>query len=669
MKRGMTGIPRANRAAGALWALVALAFAAYIAHLALRTGPKWLFDDILYSALMGSAAVACLARAALVEHERRAWAIMGAGLASWTAGEVYWAAVLSRQAEVPVPSPADALYLLYYVAAYVTLVLLLRQRMEAFRSSLWLDGAIAAFGVAACVGAVAFEPIVEATSGDPLAVAVNLSYPIGDLLLLSLVVAIFGLSGWRPGRKWFFIGAGLGLSAVADGVYLFQSANGSYVEGTLLDGIWPAAALLVGLAAWQRVESRARPHVEGWRVVVVPSACGLVAIGLLTLDHYSPIHGAAVVLAALTVVLVTVRMALVFRENLAMLEEHRTEALTDALTGLRNRRSLMLDLDRELPLATVEEPRVLILFDLDGFKQYNDAFGHLAGDGLLSRFGERLRCTVRGHGRAYRLGGDEFCVLVEPDAAGPDPLVAACCSALSDHGEGFEITASHGAVSVPVEAESPTEALQLADRRMYARKGGHRMSARRQSRDVLLSTLSERQPDLRHHLHEVAELALAVGRELGMNPEELDELARAAELRDLGKIAIPDAILSKPGALNEAEWAFMRRHTVVGERILLSAPALRPVARLVRSSHERFDGSGYPDGLAGEDIPLGARIVAVCDAYEAMTSDRPYRPPMSPEEAIAELGACAGSQFDPAVVDAFLRTLAERREPSVSPAA
>jgi HD-GYP domain-containing protein (c-di-GMP phosphodiesterase class II) len=186
---------------------------------------------------------------------------------------------------------------------------------------------------------------------------------------------------------------------------------------------------------------------------------------------------------------------------------------------------------------------------------------------------------------------------------------------------------------------------------------------------VLLSTLSERQPDLRHHLHEVAELALAVGRELGMNPEELDELARAAELRDLGKIAIPDAILSKPGALNEAEWAFMRRHTVVGERILLSAPALRPVARLVRSSHERFDGSGYPDGLAGEDIPLGARIVAVCDAYEAMTSDRPYRPPMSPEEAIAELGACAGSQFDPAVVDAFLRTLAERREPSVSPAA
>ena len=127
---------------------------------------------------------------------------------------------------------------------------------------------------------------------------------------------------------------------------------------------------------------------------------------------------------------------------------------------------------------------------------------------------------------------------------------------------------------------------------MYARKGGRRMSAGRQSRDVLLRTLSERQPELRAHLHDIAELALAVGRELGMEPEELDEVARAAELHDLGKVAIPDEILSKPGPLDETEWSFMRRHTLIGERILQAAPALRPVARLVRSSHERFDGCG-----------------------------------------------------------------------------
>ena len=269
----------------------------------------------------------------------------------------------------------------------------------------------------------------------------------------------------------------------------------------------------------------------------------------------------------------------------------------------------------------------------------------------------RLADAVRGHGRAYRLGGDEFCVLLEPGAAGVDPLVAACVAALNERGEGFEVTTSHGAVLAPGEVTSATEALQIADRRMYARKGGRRMSAGRQSRDVLLRMLSERQPELHAHLRGTAELALAVGRELGMEAEELDEVARAAELHDLGKVAIPDEILSKPGPLDETEWSFMRRHTMIGERILLAAPALRPVARLVRSSHERFDGSGYPDMLAGEEIPLGARVVAVCDAFDAMISERPYRAPRSDTEALAELQRCAGTQFDPAVVEAFTRVL------------
>ena len=354
-------------------------------------------------------------------------------------------------------------------------------------------------------------------------------------------------------------------------------------------------------------------------------------------------------------------MALTFRENQVMIRQTEKEANTDALTGLRNRRSLMTDLDRELELATADEPRVLVLFDLDGFKQYNDAFGHLAGDGLLARLGASLECVVVGQGRAYRLGGDEFCVLFTPGAAGSEPLLASCSAALTETGEGFSIGASFGSVVAPSEAEDATEALQVADRRMYARKGGNRMSAARQSRDVLLSTLTEREPKLGEHLHDVAKLALAVGRELEMSPEELDEVARAAELHDVGKVAIPDAILGKPGPLDEAELSFMQRHTIIGERILLSAPALRPVARLVRSSHERWDGAGYPDGLAGEEIPLGARIVAVCDAFDAMTTDRPYREQISEPEALAELVACADRQFDRRVVEAFARALAALR--------
>jgi two-component system cell cycle response regulator len=281
------------------------------------------------------------------------------------------------------------------------------------------------------------------------------------------------------------------------------------------------------------------------------------------------------------------------------------------------------------------------------------------------RLGLRLADAVRGHGLAYRLGGDEFCMLVQPGAAGVEPLVAACVAALSEQGEGFDVTTSYGYVVEPGEAAGASEALQLADRRMYARKGGRRMSAGRQSRDVLLRMLSERQPELHAHLRETAELALATGRELGMGPEELDEVARAAELHDLGKIAIPDDILQKPGPLDETEWSFMQRHTLIGERILLAAPALHPVARIVRSSHERWDGGGYPDGLAGDQIPLGARVVAVCDAFHAMTSDRPYRDPVSASEALAELRRCAGTQFDAAVADAFGRVLEhQHREPA-----
>jgi HD-GYP domain-containing protein (c-di-GMP phosphodiesterase class II) len=142
-----------------------------------------------------------------------------------------------------------------------------------------------------------------------------------------------------------------------------------------------------------------------------------------------------------------------------------------------------------------------------------------------------------------------------------------------------------------------------------------------------------------------------------MNAEELDELTRAAELHDVGKVAIPDAILNKPGKLDDTEWEFMRQHTILGERILSAAPALRPVARIVRASHERWDGGGYPDGLAGESIPLAARIVAVCDAFEAITSDRCYRKGRSLDDARDELLRAAGSQFDSAVVDAFVEEL------------
>jgi two-component system cell cycle response regulator len=176
-----------------------------------------------------------------------------------------------------------------------------------------------------------------------------------------------------------------------------------------------------------------------------------------------------------------------------------------------------------------------------------------------------------------------------------------------------------------------------------------------------VQALHERAPDLGEHLHDVAELVRLVAGELGVDGDELERVVRAAELHDVGKVAVPDAILGKPGPLSEAEWGFMREHTIVGDRILSAAPALEDVAKLVRSSHERYDGRGYPDRLMAEEIPLGSRIVAVCDAFHAMTSDRPYRPAVTVDDAIAELDRCAGQQFDPIVVHAFARVCSSVR--------
>ncbi len=348
----------------------------------------------------------------------------------------------------------------------------------------------------------------------------------------------------------------------------------------------------------------------------------------------------------------------------------REEAMTDALTGLGNRRRLTSDLRAALDeKAETAAPSLLLLFDLDGFKAYNDTFGHLAGDELLTRLGQRLSRAVHGFGRAYRLGGDEFCAHLDLAGADPDRLISTVATALTETGPEFTITASLGVVLLPQEADDTARALTLADERMYANKRGRSTGAGCQASEVLLRTMRAKQPELDQHAGNVAELATRVGRRLAVAGEALDEVYRAAQLHDIGKVGIPDAILNKDGDLSDGEWEFIRNHTVLGERILHGAPALRPIARLVRASHERWDGTGYPDRLRGDEIPLGARIVSVCDAYEAMTTDRTYRPAVSPELACQELRHCAGGQFDPSVVDAFLAVIADGGEDGPADAA
>jgi HD-GYP domain-containing protein (c-di-GMP phosphodiesterase class II) len=172
--------------------------------------------------------------------------------------------------------------------------------------------------------------------------------------------------------------------------------------------------------------------------------------------------------------------------------------------------------------------------------------------------------------------------------------------------------------------------------------------------------MTERDEELGSHVREVAVLAQAVAVRLGLSALEVEHVGQAAELHDIGKVAIPDIVLHKAGPLDEREWNLIRGHTVIGERIIAAAPALHEVATLVRSSHERFDGDGYPDGLRGAGIPLGARILAICDSFTAMNTDRVYRPALEATHAIAELRRCAGTQFDPMVVEAFCTEWTQR---------
>jgi diguanylate cyclase (GGDEF)-like protein len=344
------------------------------------------------------------------------------------------------------------------------------------------------------------------------------------------------------------------------------------------------------------------------------------------------------------------------RENESLLGVTRVEARTDALTGLGNRRALTSDLAGVIADRSSERELLLTMFDLDGFKQYNDSFGHAAGDALLQRLGGRLADAAMHLGSAYRMGGDEFCMLARCAPEMAEQLLDDTVAALEEGGEGWHVSCSHGAVWIPSEAATESRALKLADERMYANKAS-RSSASRQATDVLLQVISEQDADLDRHSTRVSRLAEAVAEALACPQHEVQQIGLAATLHDVGKTAIPASILAKPGPLDEREWEFVRRHPLIGERIALAAPSLEHIAPLIRSSHERFDGHGYPDRLQGQSIPIGSRIIAVCDAFDAMSAGRPYRRALSFEATVAELTRHSATQFDPAVVAALCEQL------------
>jgi two-component system, cell cycle response regulator len=652
-------LPRSASVAGIRIALGALLVmvAAHLVHSILGFGGQWatdLFDIWVYDAAMVGCAALCIARAASIDRARVAWLCLGLGLACDAAGEV-----LASINESFAPTLQDALYLCLYLGAYVAIVLLGRRRAMRFRVSMWLDGLIGGLAVGALGAVLLSTPGLLSTHGG-VRTALSISYPLADVLLVGVVVVMLALGGWRAYRPFLALAIGFLIMAVADVIYLFQEAHGTYSVGTPLDSLWLLSVVILACAAWQPDGQSVHEKDSLGAIMAAPVLCGLTAVGVLAYGSVEGISGPSTWLAVATLLTVLGRLVATAGENLRLIVSSSELANHDALTGLGNRRALLHDLELAVAQATETTPKLMLLFDLNGFKHYNDTFGHPAGDALLGRLGRKLAERSRPAGAAYRLGGDEFCALLEI-TGDPAVLAADLASSLLESGEHFTIGASYGEVLLGVEAHDSGEALRIADQRLYAQKTLLGRPSSPEWRDVLLGLLRERDPELGTHVQEVAELAHRLGRRLGMDDEGLRNLVAAAELHDIGKAAIPDAILEKPAALEPEERAFIERHTLIGERILASAPTGRAVAAIVRATHERHDGRGYPDRLSGEQIPLPARIIAICDAYQAMTSNRTYRAAMSREQALQELRRCAGTQFDPTLTKMFLEVVGDRR--------
>jgi two-component system, cell cycle response regulator len=427
----------------------------------------------LYDAVVVSAGLACLVKARGAGRERGAWLAIAGAVLCWAASEIYWTAFLTHDPSPPYPSPADIGYLAFYPLAAAGVVLLVQARARELDWRLWMDGLIAALGTAALGAAVIFEFVADRTSGTPIQVATTLAYPIGDILMLALVVGVVALTRWRPGTTWALLLAGLAALVVADVAYTLQSTDASLPGGDWIEPIYLLAAACIGAEAWQARADTIQPmaRFDGWRELMVPAFFATVMIGLFAMQYFSRASALTTVLWAATMIAVIARLGLSVRENKRLLEQVRT----DHLTGLGNQGRMQVDL-AERCLHAGEEPLTLLLLDLNGFKHYNDTFGHPAGDAMLERMGAQLIKALGADGAAYRIGGDEFAVLTAKADGRKGEVAKRAAEALTAAGPGFELNAAWGTVTIPDEADSPATAMQLADVRMYAQKESRRLA-------------------------------------------------------------------------------------------------------------------------------------------------------------------------------------------------
>ena len=552
-------------------------------------------------------------------------------------------------------------------------------------------GATVLAGIAGFLGASLLADRFPVPVDDLDANGVSLAFVFGlsaivlfgwaaGVLVVSATPAVMQLLDRRPLIRIAYNSFAFALTAASAGLVISPIAGGSPGHTAIRVVAATYVCYLVNVLLITAVVARGTRRSWGGliassvRKTILPfTLMGSAVLTLVVLWQSSPLLSVALVGPLLAIQLYQ-------RALLRALRAVRL-ALTDPLTGLGNHRHFHERLARELEHALrYGRPLALCLVDVDDFKRINDRFGHPTGDRVLSQVATRLRQS----GEAFRLGGDEFAVLL-PGYEESEALTAAESIvdriATLDFGQMGAITVSAGIACAPHHSSERDELVQLVDSALYWAKEYGKNRVRIYRPDVIelaelkrLATAGDRAARLHaaaslaravdardvytgSHSQRVAQLAVRIAARIGLPRDELEFTRLAASLHDLGKLALPEDLLRKPAPLTEPERLVLQRHAEIGFRMLESL-GIGPVAESVLHHHERWDGTGYPDRLAGTDIPLGARIIFVADAFDAMTSDRLYRRRRTRGEALAEIVRCAGTQFDPSVVRALEAELA-----------
>ena len=668
-------------------------------------GLVWFSDISLVVSALLAGAVTLVVSLRFSGRERASWMFIGLGITAWGVGMVVWSYYeLGLGQETPFPSFADLGYLALPPLMFIGLLMLPTSgTLTGERLKTGLDAFIIMTSIATVGWFFVIGPTYTQADATVAEKFIGLAYPVGDLILIFALVG--GVArGWigRQSSMFLLLVAGIIAFCLADLSFAYLTLHDAYLSGSPSDLGWPLGFLLVATAAVERWRSGAEPEEQapdvqekrGFFAHAGQFGPYILVIGVTALLFYSRFqergvyHNTFVAIALVTIVLVLIRQLVTLRENERLNRELRSRyeaakdlADRDPVTGLFNHRYFHTRLDDLLEEATAKGASLgVVIMDINDFKLFNDTYGHPTGDEVLRLVAGGLQNEEANGIVSCRFGGDEFAVAI-PGANSAKTIefvkrVTKWLDTQSFAGssERIPIRLSYGYAVYPEHGTKRFQIVSAADASLYeAKRSGVGIVGRSQNAAVakrtpgtftilesLITSVDNKDKYTKAHCDYVSEYAVLLGQALGLSPEVERALAVAGALHDVGKICVPDSILRKPGPLTDEEYEIVKLHVPLAANLIQDVPRRKDVLDAVLHHHERFDGKGYSKGLKGEQIPWLGRIIAIADAFSAMTLDRPYRKAMSVELAVEELKTGAGTQFDPDLVAAFIAELDRR---------